>query len=358
MFRPGCRGPLLTVVGLAALIALAGWLAALIVLAGGFALVPWLAALGGTSLAAFGVVWWVVRMVGNFALLDVVGDAARYLDVNPSNVARRYDILRHGVSMLRKFHEAHDEKDGKVRYQYGRVVLVGHSLGSVIAYDIIKHYWADVNGKLKIEGRSAELLKAVAGYDPPPWRSSLHRTAIRIATDFGKPRRTPGMSINEPTSPAEKLPKTKFPYPRWLVSDLVTLGSPLAYARLLLADGPSDLKDKVRLRELPTCPPDRSTTDNPGYYTLRLSAETVSMGDDYPIIHHAAPFAVTRWTNFHLRNDPVGYCLRGVLGKANRERHFDQRWPLHVRAHTSYWPIGACDRVLGKMKCAMKCFRS
>ena len=198
-------------------------------------------------------------------LLDVVGDAARYLDVNPSNVARRYDILRHGVSMLRKFHEAHDEKDGKVRYQYGRVVLVGHSLGSVIAYDIIKHYWADVNGKLKIEGRSAELLKAVAGYDPPPMAEFAPPHGHKDRDRFRQAQANAWSSINEPTSPAEKLPKTKFPYPRWLVSDLVTLGSPLAYARLLLADGPSDLKDKVRLRELPTCPPDRSTTDNPGY---------------------------------------------------------------------------------------------
>ena len=86
-------------------------LAALIALAGGFALVQWLGALGAASLAvAFGV---VVRMVADIALLEVVGDAARYLDVNPSNVARRYDILRDGVSMLRKFHEDHDKLPGK-----------------------------------------------------------------------------------------------------------------------------------------------------------------------------------------------------------------------------------------------------
>ena len=42
-------------------------------------------------------------------------------------------------------------------YRYGRVVLVGHSLGSVIAYDILRHYWGAVNGGLSIEGMKAEI---------------------------------------------------------------------------------------------------------------------------------------------------------------------------------------------------------
>lgn len=343
-FRSGCRRPLLTVFGLAALIALVVvGLAVLIALADGFALVRWLGALGVTSLAvvALGWVWNASR---NFVLLDVVGDAARYLDVNPSNVARRYDILRHGVTMLRKFHEEHDEDKvaGKVRYRYGRIVLVGHSLGSVIAYDIIKHYWADVNGKLEIKDQSAELLKAVAGYDPPPMADFVPPHGHKDLDRFRQAQSNAWSSINKPTSPAESLPKTEFPHPRWLVSDLVTLGSPLAYARLLLADGPRDLDDKVRLRELPTCPPDRSTTDNKGYYTVRLSAEAVPMGNDYSIIHHAAPFALTRWTNFHLRNDPLGYCLGGVLGEGIKDISIGDG-PCMFKAHTSYWPISVPD---------------
>jgi hypothetical protein len=334
LFRPGCRGPL-TVLGLAALIALAG----------GFALVQWLGALGAASLAvALGVAWKIVRMVANIALLDVVGDAARYLDVNPSNVARRYDILRDGVSMLRKFHEDHDELRGEIRYRYGRVVLVGHSLGSVIAYDIIRHYWADVNGKLRIEGRSAELLNAVAGYYPPP-KAGCAPPHSHDPIRFRQAQSHAWSSINGTTPAAKTLPSTGFPHPRWLVSDLVTLGSPLAYARLLLADGRAELDAKVRLRELPTCPPDRSTTVNKGYYTVPLSAEAVPMEDDYPIIHHAAPFALTRWTNFHLKNDPLGYRLRGVLGQGIRDISIDDPdGPCMFKAHTSYWLVGERDR--------------
>src|ERR1700754_5163770 len=82
IFRRWCLP--LTVVGLAALIALAGWF---------WLVVPWLGAFRATTLAiALGAVWWSVRMVGNFAVLDVMGDAARYFDVHPSNVAGRREI--------------------------------------------------------------------------------------------------------------------------------------------------------------------------------------------------------------------------------------------------------------------------
>src|SRR2546426_1054477 len=41
----------------------------------------------------------------------------------------------------------------------------------------------------------------------------------------------------------------------WLVTDLVTLGSPLAHAAFLLAQDENDLRRRQRQRELPTCPP-------------------------------------------------------------------------------------------------------
>lgn len=90
--------------------------------------------------------------IAGTALLDVAGDAARYLDVSPKNVARRYDIIRGGVDMLRTLHKEADTapSDGPVMYRYGRIVLVGHSLGSVIAYDLLRHYWAEVNGGIEV----------------------------------------------------------------------------------------------------------------------------------------------------------------------------------------------------------------
>lgn len=332
-FRPGCRGPL---VGTA--LVLVASIPITVILA-----LKWP---GHTFVAvAFGAAALkLLGMLGRFVLLDVVGDAARYLDVHPSNVARRYDILRGGLSMLRKLHEAHDELRGQVRYRYGRVVLVGHSLGSVIAYDIVKHYWVEVNGKLKVEGRSGELLNAVAGYNPPPKATTAPSDTHEDSDTFRQDQAHAWVSMNEATSAESILSKKGLPHARWLVTDLVTLGSPLAYAHLLLADGPKDFDDKVSSRELPTCPPDRSTTVNRGYYTVPLSTEAQPMGDDYDIIHHAAPFAITRWTNVHLKNDPVGYCLGEVLGKGIKDIQVcDPDGPSMFEAHNLYWPPGACD---------------
>jgi hypothetical protein len=323
LFRPGCRGPM-------ALVA-AAVLAVLIIVP---ALTSWFASLGIMILGA--AVWMGARLLGRFALLDVVGDAARYFDVHPTNVARRYDILRGGVEVLRKLHEFRDEGGGQARCRYGRIVLVGHSLGSVIAYDIAKHYWALVNGHLRIESRTADVLDKVAEFGKPgPAVLEVDSNALRHSFWSNQARAWAAMNERkwfDEATPAEIPPPT-----RWLVTDLVTLGSPLAYARFLLADGPDDFEQKVAKRELPTCPPDRSTTVNEGYYTVPLWAEAEPVGDNYTILHHAALFAATRWTNIHLANDPVGYRL-DHMGSGIREISIaDADGPSMFSAHTSYW---------------------
>jgi hypothetical protein len=116
-----------------ALIVVGGLAAVAVVAVVGPALKEWLASLGIAIVLV--ALLKLVQLIGRGVLLDVIGDAARYLDVHPTNVARRYDILRGGTEMLRRLHNMRDESDGSARCRYGRIVLVGHSLGSVIAYD-------------------------------------------------------------------------------------------------------------------------------------------------------------------------------------------------------------------------------
>ena len=78
----------------------------------------------------------VVDLVG----LRFVGDAARYLSSSPSNIKMRQEIRSEGVQLLRKLHEQ----------GYGRIVVVGHSLGSVIAYDILKNPLGRVQRTVRI----------------------------------------------------------------------------------------------------------------------------------------------------------------------------------------------------------------
>src|SRR5258705_2344073 len=119
-------------------------------------------AAGGT-VAVLAVAFYLLLKIFFQALLDVVGDAARYLDVAPKNVARRYAILRGGIRLLRKLHEDHDENERGIKYRYGRVVLVGHSLGSVIAYDILRHYWGKVNGRINVRDLDVSKVENFAG---------------------------------------------------------------------------------------------------------------------------------------------------------------------------------------------------
>ena len=72
-----------------------------------------------------------------FVVKNVVGDAARYLHVAPANVQSRHAIRHAGVKVLEELH-----KRG-----YSRIIVVGHSLGSVIGYDLLKHAWPMYNAK-------------------------------------------------------------------------------------------------------------------------------------------------------------------------------------------------------------------
>ena len=322
LFRPGCRGPMTLALAVGLLVTtglvitgpvLQGWFASL-----GLALV----------LVAVSKLW---RSILGVVLLDVVGDAARYLDVHPANVACRYEILRGGVQMLRRLHDMRDESGDSARCRYGRIVLIGHSLGSVIAYDIAKHYWSEVNGHLPIDAMTEQRLADVARFVPDERSSSGNAKA------FQRCQAQAWEAINAVQWYEKVQDRHKPPPKRWVVSDLITLGSPLAYARFLLAGGRCDFERKVRLRELPTCPPDRSTTVHPGYYTVPLSAEAEPIGQDYQILHHAAHFALTCWTNFRLANDPVGYRL-DCLGQGIEEVEAGSvAEPCMFRAHTSYW---------------------
>ena len=281
----------------------------------------------------------VVAPTVGTALLDVAGDAARYLDVSPKNVARRYDIIRGGVDMLKTLHKEADTaaSNGPVMYRYGRIVLVGHSLGSVIAYDLLRHYWAEINGGIEV---SPECLAAIECFDggnemPEGSKIMTHQCLAGFREDQSEGwRRVNSWWLGRRSVPG--IEATKAGRGRWLVTDLITIGSPLAYAPLLLADGAADLKQKQRLRELPTCPPDRSREVNKGRFVVKLSDE-LERFIDYHIIGHQAPFAITRWTNLCFSNDPVGGKLAPAFLNGIEDHELDPKSCCWLSSHVSYW---------------------
>lgn len=276
--------------------------------------------------------------LGRQALLgivtDFIGDAARYLDVNPKNVARRYDIIRSGVTALRKLHIEHDEDCGKVMYRYGRVVVVGHSLGSVIAYDILRHYWHEVNGTIRVNPTDFSEVERFDGGNGRGCGDGAPTYTDRAL--FRQRQHEAWHAVNVARPSGEELVVGPPHEARWLVSDLVTLGSPLTYAPLLLADGVEELQRKQELRELPTCPPDRSRHLNPGRFTVKLSAEADRI-HDYDILHHGAHLAMTRWTNFYFHNDPIAGELSATFGQGIEDVALQGPVGRPIHAHVGYW---------------------
>ncbi len=80
--------------------------------------------------------------------------------------------------------------------------------------------------------------------------------------------------------------KVNFKRKGWLITDLVTVGSPLSHGNILLADDEDDFALRIEEREYPICP----TIKDGKKYSYR-NAE----GEDN--IHHAMPIGFTRWTN-------------------------------------------------------------
>jgi hypothetical protein len=74
----------------------------------------------------------------------------------------------------------------------------------------------------------------------------------------------------------------------------------------------------------------------------------VDGGTESKILHHAAPFACTRWTNLYFPNDPVGGSLRELFGRWIAELPVRSR---HVFPHTRYW--NADEAALGQLKASL-----
>lgn len=283
----------------------------------------------------FGPAWVVsalaVLSIQGF-LIYYVGDAARYLSPSPQNIALRQKIRAEGVYLLRQLHDSN---------KYDRIIVVGHSLGSVIGYDIITRLWLDYNTVYDFKTHAPSLANLLARHAPPQpvIKKRLFQVgcALSAASDL--------QTLQDFRSAQVEAWKEQRRWGNpWRITDFATIGSPLAHAMLLLASDGKDFTARKGQRELLTCPP---VNDKEGYGYTDRPLPLVGYGRLFSpyILHHAAAFAVTRWTNlyfpasFGLFGDVIGGPLRDVLGLGIRDI------PVKVRnwrrftwlSHTAYW---------------------
>ena len=267
-----------------------------------------------------------------------------------ANIAMRAAIRDRGLKLLKDIHDSG---------AYERVVVVAHSLGTVIAYDLIALLWAERGkalliqetepqfGKLRAVEETAHALEA-AGDD---YESKLQgfRNAQR---SFRRGLRSGGDDGTQKTRTADE---------QWLISDFVTLGAPLTHAQFLLARDESDFKKKIARWLFPTSPPQfqpieseqlakinaRPMPPSPailgpkgGLFSYFYGApETWSM-------HHSAPSAAVRWTNIYdphrliFAGDIISGPLVPVFGKGIRDINLKElRGQSPCFSHTLYWSV-------------------
>jgi len=312
-----------------------------------FAALPWP---GGWWHAGLVLVAAVIGYIMQSLVSPYLGDVARYVRADPRNIAMRAAIRDRGLKLLKDIHDSG---------AYERVVVVAHSLGTVIAYDLIALLWAERGkalliqetepqfGKLRAVEETAHALEA-AGDD---YESKLQgfRNAQR---SFRRGLRSGGDDGTQKTRTADE---------QWLISDFVTLGAPLTHAQFLLARDESDFKKKIARWLFPTSPPQfqpieseqlakinaRPMPPSPailgpkgGLFSYFYGApETWSM-------HHSAPFAAVRWTNIYdphrliFAGDIISGPLVPVFGKGIRDINLKElRGQSPCFSHTLYWSV-------------------
>ncbi len=259
-------------------------------------------------------------------LLPYFGDAASYLSAQTETVQSRQGVRNRGLALLKALHEDPE---------YDRVIVIAHSLGSVLAYDLLHILWREV-GPTKDNPPTPEAAVALAAVDAfvakaPNDKWSPEQVAAYQSLQwhaFEALRRQKGEPESKNLS-------------GWKVSDLITLGSPLSSAEFLITDGAEDFARMKTERVLPTAPAQNYDTTHGALY------------DDAggkPAAHHAAVFSTVRWTNLYDRFDSpnflLGDAISGPLAGADRfgpgicdvdvEIHWGRLgWRLFT--HNLYW---------------------
>ncbi|WP_147125273.1 hypothetical protein [Shimia ponticola] len=271
----------------------------------------------GWSVFVWGLIAAVVSVVANALVLTRFGDVARYVMAKPNNVATRQKIRQQGVDFLERILRAKDDKD---KPMFERVSVVAHSLGTIVAYDILSHTFARINRHIDEAGLSANPAQ--------PARDDLERL---LQAEHAKAGPETVLDTNDfhgkiDAARHEHLDQGGL----WRVSDFITLGSPLTHAEFMLARDAKALDYDMERRVFPTCPPileyDRTSKDWRAFYRPGIK---VNKGVDQPtgaprIPHHGAMFALTKWTNIY---SPVKAIVKGDLVSGPVRHIFGSKTP-------------------------------
>ena len=284
-----------------------------------------LAALGLGGFALFLAVQ-VIRLANsqvlNVALIKYLADVARYLDASPENQIVR-DTIRQGlVDLLGALHN---------KGRHRRIIVAAHSLGSIISYDALMYLWARRNKLHKVRKNPPKFLRLKELAEKAREMNQFEPADDRYDWELNSLRDN-YRALQQPAW----IEKRKSGNP-WLVTDLLTFGSPLAHAQILMAKNRENLvRDRQLDRgELARCPP----IDNKG-----IASEGIPFAWDstyrYPILHYAAVFSLVKWTNFFFKGDWFAGPLGENFGYGIKDielRDYQGLARIWLMCHTRYF---------------------
>jgi hypothetical protein len=279
----------------------------------------------------------LMRWLGKLWIGPVAGDAARYLSAVPPNVGARQAIREAAVDLIEKLHACND---------YDRIIVIGHSLGTVIAYDALTFAW----GRLKAQAFTAkqagteaamaaltELETAAARLDDATpqamgaarvaYREAQRAYFARLSALTHSPEGTPGGARR----------------PVWLVSDFVSAAAPLSKADVLMAGSADRLRMHLAHREYPASPPTLEGKKRLFSYPARAAVRAP---------HHAAVFGPTVWTNIYFETQGVvfGDVIGGPVAPLFGQGALDVRLKRGkaLLRHLDYWKDPAFRDAAGR----------
>jgi hypothetical protein len=281
---------------------------------------------------AFGVIGIYLAVNGAF-LQPYLGDAARYFRGSPANVGVRRAIRKEAVDTLERLHTSG---------QYDRIVVVAHSLGCVVSYDMLRTYFSRVCDELPsdtlLAPAFAEIDRGV--WQPGPIASKPDKKALRSLAR---------LAVASIADIAARQPAGQPAFKSWLVTDFVTLGSALSHAYFLMCEDKTNPKShdglradfarRVGEREFPTCPPKR--IDDDGLLTFYNPKKRQRQ------VHNGALFGLTRWTNIYFPieqifwGDAIGGPLAPIFGRhvVDLEVATKKAGGADFFTHTAYWDV-------------------
>lgn len=293
----------------------------------------------------------VTAMVGwvmNALVAPYAGDVARYVRATPSTVERRRLVRERGLALLEALHGKRLGDPARPETNlplYDRIVIVGHSLGTIVGYDILQLFW-EKHGPTHHQRWNPEAPGMQAALEACDLhvKSAWDKTAPRLdSTAFEAARAALSRALAAQD-------------PGWRISDFITLGSPLTHAEFLLFDSSDEVKAAFVERRFATAPPHPDPLrDGSMLFPIVTAppptrpAKTRRKLAEPLFPHFAAQFAAVKWTNIHdecsnpLLGDLVSGDLSGRFGQGIVEKDVTIRRPGfpgflgRIFTHTQYW---------------------